>query len=74
MLVSVIGVLLSFMGSDYEVKADDDTFTITYHANGGEFENGSDTNVVTYKKVYEPDYQYLHSMNIDDDGTRNGNK
>ena len=26
----------------------EDSYTVTYHANGGTFEDGSDTNVVTY--------------------------
>ena len=46
----------------------DETSTITYHANGGSFEGGSDINMIT--NTYER--KYSHTPNISDDNVQNG--
>lgn len=46
----------------------DETSTITYHANGGSFEGGSDLNIIT--NTYER--KYSHTPNISDDNVQNG--
>ena len=48
------------------------TYTVTYDAGDGQFENGSKTNVVNYFKP-DPVVKYSHTNNISDDGTKNGN-
>ena len=47
-------------------------FNVVYHANGGTFSNGSDTNTVRYEATMNPYYGaqevIIHSDNIDDAG------
>lgn len=61
--------LLCCMTSISKVKAEG-SYTVTYHANGGTFEDGSDTNVVTYgPPVTEKITKTSKTNNVSDDGS-----
>ena len=61
--------LLCCLTSISKVKAED-SYTVTYHANGGTFEDGSDTNVVTYEPpVAEKITKTSKTNNVSDDGS-----
>ena len=61
--------LLCCLTSISKVKAED-SYTVTYHANGGTFEDGSDTNVVTYgPPVAEKITKTSKTNNVSDDGS-----
>ena len=49
---AVLCLFLSIFISTQTVRAAE-SYTVTYHANGGAFEGGSDTNVVTYGPATE---------------------
>ena len=58
--------LLIFVGPKTDVYADS-AVTVTYDANGGTFEDGSTTNVVSHSAV-DGSPVYYHSANFTDDG------
>ena len=61
--------LLCCLISISKVKAED-SYTVTYHSNGGTFEDGSDTNVVTYgPPVAEKITKTSKTNNVSDDGS-----
>ena len=51
----------------------EETYTVTYDAGDGQFEDGSKTNTVTYTVKSDPVVKYSHTDNVDDTGKQNGN-
>lgn len=60
--------LLCCLTSISKVKAED-SYTVTYHANGGTFKDGSDTNVVTYGPATEKVTKTSKTSNVSGDGS-----
>lgn len=60
--------LLCCLTSISKVKAED-SYTVTYHANGGIFEDGSDTNAVTYGPATEKVTKTSKTSNVSGDGS-----
>ena len=51
----------------------EETYTVTYDAGDGQFEDGSKTNTVKYTVKSDPVVKYSHTDNVDDTGKQNGN-
>ena len=51
----------------------EETYTVTYDAGDGQFDDGSKTNTVTYTVKSDPVVKYSHTDNVDDTGKQNGN-
>ena len=49
------------------------SYTVTYDAGDGQFDDGSKTNTVTYTVKSDPVVKYSHTNNVDDTGKQNGN-
>ena len=49
------------------------SYTVTYDAGDGQFDDGSKTNTVTYNVKSDPVVKYSHTDNVDDTGKQNGN-
>ena len=68
-IAAVLCLFLSIFISTQTVRAAE-SYTVTYHANGGTFEDGSDTNVVTYgPPVTEKITKTSKTNNVSDDGS-----
>ena len=65
---AVLCLFLSIFISTQTVRAAE-SYTVTYHANGGTFEGGSDTNVVTYGPATEKVTKTSKTSNVSDDGS-----
>ena len=51
----------------------EETYTVTYDAGDGQFDDGSKTNTVAYTVKSDPVVKYSHTDNVDDTGKQNGN-
>ena len=51
----------------------EETYTVTYDAGDGQFDDGSKTNTETYTVKSDPVVKYSHTDNVDDTGKQNGN-
>ena len=55
------------------VGTGENSYTVTYDAGDGQFDDGSKTNTVTYTVKSDPVVKYSHTDNVDDTGKQNGN-
>ena len=66
---TILCLFFVFIVSSQTVRAAD-SYTVTYHANGGTFEDGSDTNVVTYEPpTAEKVTKTSKTSNVSSDGS-----